>query len=77
MLWKNKNGVITNLVLRGYKTSSSTEIFNEEINRLKQLIANNNYPMKLVDNCVNSFLQNKVSNQGIHFDDETKTEIYC
>ena len=46
---KYKKGVITNLLHRGYKTSSSIEIFNQEINRLKQLLAlaNNNYPMKL------------------------------
>ena len=73
---KYKKGVITNLLHRGYKTSSSIEIFNQEINRLKQLLASNNYPMKLMDNCVNSFLQSKLSNESNNLDDKTKTKIY-
>ena len=62
---KYKKGVITNLLHRGYKTSSNIEIFNQEINRLKQLLANNNYPMKLVDNYVNSILQVNWVTRGI------------
>ena len=73
---KYKKGVVTNLLHRGYKTSSSIEIFNQEINRLKQLLANNNYPMKIVDNCVNSFLQSKVSNKTSNLVDKTKIKIY-
>ena len=73
---KYKKGVITNLLHRGYKTSSSIEIYNQEINRLKQLLANNNYPMKLVDNCVNSFLQSKLNNESNNLDDKTKNKIY-
>ena len=73
---KYKKGVITNLLHRGYQTSSNIEIFNQEINRLKQLLANNNYPMKLVDNCVNSFLQSKLSNERNNLDDKTKIKIY-
>ena len=73
---KYKKGVITNLLHRGYKTSSNIEIFNQEINRMKQLLANNNYPMKLVDNCVNSFLQSKLSNDRNNLDDKTKIKIY-
>ena len=73
---KYKKGVVTNLLHRGYKTSSSIEIFNQEINRLKQLLANNNYPMKLVDNCVNSLLQSKVSNKTSNLVDKTKIKIY-
>ena len=43
-----KTGVIKTLLHRSFKISSSSEIFETEINRLEQLFTNNNYPMDII-----------------------------
>ena len=56
---KYKKGVITNMLHRGFNISSNMQLFQQDIRRLKQFFSNNNYPMKLVDKCIESFLQSK------------------
>ena len=51
-----KTGVIKTLLHRGYHISSDWDSFHEEIIRIKQLLTNNNFPMKTIDNEVNKFL---------------------
>lgn len=58
---KYKKGVITTMVHRAYKISSTREKFNEEIDRLKKVFANNNYPTKVIDQCIQNF-HNKINN---------------
>jgi len=61
---KYKISVIRALLHRGFHVSSSWNIFHEEVNRIKQLLTNNNYPMALVEETVRKFLSNKFSNDS-------------
>ena len=72
---KYKKGVVNNMLHRGYKISSSPESFRTETERLKQIFANNNYPMKMIDTCINNFL-NKNTDQRINEEPKTKLTIY-
>lgn len=56
-----KTGLIRTLLHRGYIVSSSWENFNTEINRLKQVLVNNNYPMKLIEEEINKFIAKKMT----------------
>ena len=71
---KYKKGVITNMLHRGFKISSNMQLFQQEIRRLKQIFSNNNYLMKLVDQCIESFLQSK-SRQNSS-DEKAKIVVY-
>ena len=55
-----KTGVIKTMLNRAYKICSSYESLHLEINRLKQLFTNNNFPMKLIDKEVDKFLSKKL-----------------
>ena len=57
---KYKLGVIKTLLHRGYQICSDWESFHNEINRIKQLLTNNNFPMQVIDNTVRDFL-NKIN----------------
>jgi hypothetical protein len=54
-----KTGVIKTMLHRAYKICSDWEAFHNEVNRLKQLFTNNNFPMDLIDKEINKFLQHK------------------
>ena len=56
-----KSGVIKTFLHRAYKISHDWIAFNAEINRIKQVLVNNNYPQNLVENQVNKFLSYKLS----------------
>jgi len=49
---KYKDGVILNMLNRAYKISSNNEIYLKEVDRLKQVFTNNNYPMKEIEECI-------------------------
>jgi len=51
-----KTGVIKTLLHRGYHISSSWELFTTEIDRIKQLLTNNNFPMNIIDKTVQEFV---------------------
>jgi hypothetical protein len=59
---KYKTGVIKTLLHRGYNISSDRETLHIEINRIKQLLTNNGFPMHVIDEEVRRFLDMK-SNQ--------------
>ena len=54
-----KVGVIKTLLHRGYHISNDWETFHIEIVRIKQLLTNNNFPMKLIDETINKFIASK------------------
>jgi hypothetical protein len=56
-----KTGVIKCLLHRAFQISSNWEIFHLEINRIKQLLTNNNFPMSIIDDTVRKFLQQKTA----------------
>ena len=51
-----KIGVIKTLLHRGYHISTDWTTFHSEIERIKQLLTNNNFPMELVDKTISQFL---------------------
>ena len=55
-----KSGVIKTLLHRGYNVFNTWDEFHKEVDRIKQMLTNNNYPMKLIDNTVKVFLNNKI-----------------
>jgi hypothetical protein len=52
-----KISVIKGMLYRGYHISSDWNIFHEEIERIKQTLTNNNFPMNLIDNTINKFMK--------------------
>lgn len=72
---KYKTGVIMNMLHRGRKISSTMEAFKLEIDRLKQVFTNNNFPIKLIDKCIEEF-RTKQNNQNILEDPKNKLKIY-
>ena len=59
-----KTGVVKTLLHRGYAISADWNEFHEEINRIKQLLTNNNFPMRVIDDEVNKFLRMKLVNHN-------------
>jgi len=55
-----KEGVIKTLLNRGYHHCSNWQIFDEEVQRIKQLLTNNNFPMQLIDNTIRDFISKKL-----------------
>jgi len=53
-----KVGVIKTLLHRAYHISSDWNIFHQEVQRIKQLLTNNNFPMQVIDDVVEKFLNN-------------------
>ena len=51
-----KRGLIFSLLNRCFNICSSYEIFNVELEKLKQILLNNGYPSRFIDCCVKSFL---------------------
>jgi len=60
-----KIGVIRALLHRGYHVSSDWDVFTDEIHRIKQLLTNNDYPMALIDETVNKFIESKITPKNI------------
>ena len=58
MLWKIQDWGYQYNVQSANKISSSFEIFSSELERIKQLFVNNNYPMKVTDGCANKLNTN-------------------
>jgi len=59
-----KTGVINNFLHRAYAICSTWELFSIELERIQQLLVNNNYPNYLIQNCINKFLQRKFTNSN-------------
>jgi hypothetical protein len=54
-----KIGVITNFLHRAYEISSSWTLFTAELQRIQQLLINNNFPNSLVEKQISKFLERK------------------
>jgi len=71
-----KTGVIKTLLHRAYKISSNWSIFHAEVERIKQLLTNNNFPMKIIDETIGNFLSKICSITGSQEDPKEKITIY-
>lgn len=54
-----KVGVAKALLHRGYHVSSCWDSFHVEVNRIRQLLTNNSFPMALVDRTISNFVNQK------------------
>jgi len=67
-----KEGVIKTLLYRGYNHCSNWQIFDEEIQRIKQLLTNNNFPMQLIDRTIHDFINRKLKPSSVTTSTNTK-----
>ena len=67
---KYKKSVINSFLSRAYKVSSSWQIFTKEVDRISQMLVNNNFPQKLVQEAVHSFVNEKYTQQQVPTIDE-------
>jgi hypothetical protein len=58
---KYKRSVIFTLLNRAHKVSSDWQKFHDEVERLKQLFVNNNYPLKMIEDEIKKFLNKKIT----------------
>ena len=54
-----KRGLISTLLHRAFTLVSSYENFHLEVVKLKDIINKNGYPVKVIDKCINMFLNKK------------------
>ena len=71
-----KKSVLNSLVNRAIKFSSTWEACSTELNRIKQVLANNNYPQGLVEKVINSRL-NSFHSSDIDSKSDNITFYFC
>ena len=60
---KYKLGVIKTMLNRAYKISSTYAALHTELDKLRQLFTNNNFPMQVIETEINRFLNIKFDNK--------------
>ena len=73
---KYKHSVISNYLNRAFRTSDNWKDFHEEVVHIKQLLINNNFPNKMVDNQIKKFLDNALSPKVNKEEKKTPIIIY-
>ena len=71
-----KTGVINTMSLRADKISSSFEIFSSELERIRQVFVNNNYPMKVIEECINNFFNKLNTNNNNNLENKQAIKLY-
>ena len=61
---------------QAYKISSNEEIFQLEVNRLRQVFSNNNYPMHVIEKIITNFTREKQSRQEAPQTTGDKIKLY-
>ena len=56
-----KTGVVKSMLHRAFHISSSWHRFSCEVDRIKQLLNNNNFPMAVIDEMIFKFLNKKLN----------------
>ncbi len=51
-----KASLISTLLYRCYHLSSTSELFHKEVERLREILAKNAFPLEFIDQCITSFL---------------------
>ena len=51
-----KASLISTLLYRCYHLTSSSQLFHKEVERLREILAKNAYPLEFIDQCITSFL---------------------
>ena len=68
-----KKSIIKSLIHRALKYTSSWTDFNNEINRIQQTFANNNFPQNLVENVINRTVNKFQNNSNLDTPEPTNT----
>ena len=71
-----KYGVIKSMLHRAYAICGDWNEFDKEVQRLKQLFSNNNYPLYVVENIINSFINSKVMKVEANSQEKTDVTLY-
>ena len=73
-----KTGIIKTFLHRAYKICSDWNSFSTELDRIKQLLTNNNFPMAIIDQHIETFLNNKfkTNNNSNETTPNTNLNIY-
>ena len=73
-----KTGVVKSMLHRAFHISSSWHRFSCEVDRIKQLLTNNNFPMAVIDEMILKFLNKKLNSdfQRINQDKANFIELY-
>jgi len=71
-----KMNAIRTLVHRAYNLSSSYFSFSREIDYLRTIFDNNGYPARMIDNCVNKFLNRKLVPATTSIPTVPKKQVY-
>ena len=58
-----KTGVIKTMLHRAFTISSTYDLLHQEIERLKQVFVNNNFPMDIIESQINKFLTMKLQKE--------------
>ena len=64
------------MLLGADKISSSFEIFSSELERIRQLFVNNNYLMKVIEECINTFLNKLNTNHNNNLENKQAIKLY-
>ena len=67
-----KQSVISSYLNRAYKITTNWQDFHVELNHIKQMLVNNNYPNFTVDSAINKFINQKMLNSS---NEDSKTAI--
>ena len=62
-----KRGLIETLLHRSFRLCSSYENFHREIETLKSIFKDNNYPKNFVDQFINTFLNKSFMKKDLNF----------
>ena len=73
---KYKETVILSYVKRAWTTCSSYPSFQSEIARVKQLLVNNGYTNRMIDNTIKTFMEKVNTDKTTTKNDTTKTTMY-
>lgn len=74
--FRYKTGVIKTLLHRAYIISSTWENLHKELERIKQLLINNNFPIQLIDNTIKNFLNAKFKVNETSSNKNTNINLY-
>ena len=74
-LLQYKKSIVKTHVHRALKLSSTWQVFHHEINRMKQIFANNNYPQIIVDQIINNIVGKHYTQSSESNDTNTNTDI--
>ena len=69
-----KKSVIKTLIRRATKYCSTWELFDAELRRIKQILVNNDYPLRIIDDIANKIINSYVNSNN--FEKENEIPLY-